>query len=63
MRSATVFAMCRRAMLYCYAMEPWALKNYYLSYMLSNTVYANITDEDGRALPAFGPIYLGDIFQ
>ena len=44
-------------------MEPWELKNYYLSYMLSNTVYANITDEDGRALPAFGPIYLGDIFQ
>ena len=51
------------AYLYCYAMEPWELKNYYLSYMLSNTVYANVTDEDGRPIPAFGPIYLGDIFQ
>lgn len=35
----------------------------YLSYFFGNQAYANITDSDGRPLPAFGPLKISDILN
>lgn len=37
------------------------LKEMYLSYYFGNGSYANITDNLGRPLPAFGPLKIGDL--
>ncbi len=39
------------------------LENAYLFYFYGNKTYANITDEDGRPLPAMGPIALRDYIK
>lgn len=39
------------------------MKNAYLFYMFGNDTYANITDEDGRPLPAMGPIALKEYLE
>lgn len=35
----------------------------YLSYLFGNGVYANITDGEGRSVPAFGPLPLAGLFE
>ena len=43
---------------------PWdQLKDGYLFYMFGNGTYANITDEDGRLIPAMGPIALKEYLK
>ena len=43
---------------------PWdQLKNGYLFYLFGNNTYANITDEDGRPIPAMGPIPLEEYLK
>ena len=43
---------------------PWdQLKDGYLFYMFGNNTYANITDEDGRPIPAMGPIPLREYLK
>ena len=39
------------------------MKNAYLFYMFGNDTYVNITDEDGRAIPAMGPIALKEYLE
>jgi hypothetical protein len=39
------------------------LHNAYLFYMFGNNAYANITDEDGRPIPAMGPIPLKEYLK
>ena len=39
------------------------MKDAYLFYMFGNDTYANITDEDGRPVPAMGPIALKEYLK
>jgi len=39
------------------------MKDAYLFYMFGNDTYANITDEDGRPIPAMGPIALKEYLE
>ena len=43
--------------------DPQKIKDYYVCYAWGNTYYCNITDENDRAIPGFGPLKIGDYLK
>ena len=43
--------------------EPEEIEDLYLSYAYGSSYYANITDSENNAIPAFGPIKIKDLIK